>query len=122
MQIYIKYLGTLTSCTSIVFLNQLIFMLVSQLKKISFFLSEIRWKVAKLKYGSWLHIYNTKNNHMAPECVQVARETYCNYVMMCFLRGIQHPFLPLYLFCSGAAAGFKLLSVSNTETEGRSAV
>lgn len=62
-------------------------MLISRFKKINFILSEVQWKVAKLKYGSWLHIYNTKNNHMAPECVQVARETYCNYVMMCLLRG-----------------------------------
>lgn len=83
-------------------------------------LSEIQWKVVRLKYGSWLHISCTENNHMAPECVQVTWETYCNYVMMCLLLGIQRPFLPRYLFCSGAAAGFKLLSVSNPETEGRS--
>lgn len=82
-------------------------------------LSEIGWKMARLKYGSRLYISNTENNHMALECVQVTWETYCNYVMMCLLLGIQHAFLTLYLFCSGAAADFKLLSVSNTGTEGR---
>lgn len=82
-------------------------------------LSEIQQKVARLKYGFLLYISGTENSHMAPGCGQVTWESYCNYVMMCSFLWIQQPFLPLYLFCLGAAAAFKLLSVPNRGTKER---
>lgn len=53
-------LAHLTSCTSIVFSQSLNIHVNFLDKKINLILSEIRWKVARLKYSSWLPISSTK--------------------------------------------------------------
>lgn len=39
-------------------------MLIFWIKKINFMLAGILWKVARLNYGSQLHVPSTKNNRM----------------------------------------------------------